>query len=370
VDPRVIRAVCGVAVVALAASLLARVFASVDLHAVAAVLVHAGPRAPLALLPFLLGMTADAAGMGWVLGALDRRLSLSALLPLRVATEALHMTAPAGFLVADATTAAVLGTKWGVPVGEGTVLAVARKWLVMRAHAVYIVFGTAVGASALAGVSRRFLGSPWIGVAVAAGLALVPLTLSVTVGLGFTGRSTLEKMRSAAERIPWPALRAKVRAFQSGAAKGDALLARVGADRAATNAASLAFLGCWIAEALDTAVILWIVTGRFDIAVALAVETGVSLLRSIGNVAPAGLGVQEVGYAGLLTSMGVGIDGAAAFVLLKRCKELVWIVVGFLLLAGFRDASGSSSRSTVAQRPAYVTKHDELRHPDAGQVAS
>jgi hypothetical protein len=368
VDPRVIRAAGGIAVVACASALLARVFASVDLHAVAVVLAQAGPRAPLAVLPFLAGMAADATGMGLLLRALDRRLGLAVLLPLRVATEALHMTAPAGFLVADTTTAAVLSSKWGVPIGEGAVLAVARKWLVMRAHAAYIVFGTAVGGAALAGASRHFLGSPWIGVAVAAGLALVPLTLSMAVGLGFAGRSTLETVRAAAERIPWPALRAKVRAFQSDAAEGDALLARVGANRAATNAASLAFLGCWLAEALDTAVILWIVTGRFDVTVALAVETGVSLLRSIANVAPAGLGVQEVGYGGLLTAMGVGVDGAAAFVLLKRCKELVWIALGFTLLASFRDGSGSSA--AMARRHAHVTKSDELRHAGAEQVAS
>ncbi len=354
--------------VACAAALLARVFASVDLRAVAAVLVQAGPRAPVAVVPFLLGMTADAAGMGLILRALDRRLSLSALLPLRVATEALHMTAPAGFLVADTTTAALLGAKWGVPLGEGAVLAVARKWLVMRAHAVYIVLGAAVGAAALAGVSQHFLGARWIGIALAAGLALVPLTLSVTVGLGFAGRSTLESVRAAAERIPWPRLRARVRAFQRGAAEGDALLARVGANHVATNTASLSFLGCWLAEALDTAVILWIVTGRFDVPVALAVETGVSLLRSIANVAPAGLGVQEVGYGGLLTAMGVTVEGAAAFVLLKRCKELVWIAVGYVLLACFRDGSERSSR--LAQRHAYVTKHDDLRHPGARQVAS
>ncbi|MGH7440196.1 MAG: lysylphosphatidylglycerol synthase domain-containing protein [Polyangiaceae bacterium] len=364
VDPRIVRAVCGVAVVACAAALLARVFASVDVRAVGSVLVHAGPRAPLATLPFLLGMAADAAGMAIILGALGRRLTLAVLLPLRVATEALHMTAPAGFLVADTTTAALLGSRWGVPLGEGAVLAVARKWLVMRAHAAYILFGTAVGSAALAVVSQRFFGVRWIGVAAAAALAMVPFVLSSTVGLGFAGRSALESVRAAAERLPWRVLREKAQSFRRGATAGDALLARVGADRGATGIASLAFLGCWLAEALDTAVILWIVTGRFDVVVALAVETGVSMLRSIANIAPAGLGVQEVGYGGLLTAMGVPVDGAAAFVLLKRCKELVWIAVGYVLLACFRDGS------TGPQRHGHVTKGDDLRHPSAGQVVS
>ena len=224
---------------ACAAALLARVFAAVDLRAVGSVLVQAGPRAPLALAPFVLGMAADAAGMGAILGALGRRLTLGDPSPLRVATEALHMTAPAGFLVADTTTAAILGSRWAVPLGEGAVLAVARKWLVMRAHAAYILFGTAVGSAALAAVSQRFFGTRWIGVAVAAALAVVPFVLSVTVGLGFAGRSALESVRAAVERLPWRALREKVRSFRRGATAGDALLARVGADRRATRLASL-----------------------------------------------------------------------------------------------------------------------------------
>ena len=65
------------------------------------------------------------------------------LLPIRVASEALHLTAPAGFVVADSATAALLDTRCGVPMAEGAVIAIARKWLVTRAHAAYIVLGAA-----------------------------------------------------------------------------------------------------------------------------------------------------------------------------------------------------------------------------------
>jgi uncharacterized membrane protein YbhN (UPF0104 family) len=82
----------------------------------------------------------------------------------------------------------------------------------------------------------------------------------------------------------------------------------------------------------------------------MAIETGVSLLRSIANIAPAGLGVQEAGYATLLTGAGVGVDTAAAFVLLKRCKELFWIAGGYALLAGMRRSEASRPYDAGALR--------------------
>ena len=100
-------------------------------------------------------MTLDAAGIGILLRALGRRVPLARLVTIRIATEALHLTAPAGFLVADSATAALLDTRCGVPVAEGAVIAIARKWLVTRSHAAYILLGAFSGAAALAGVSLR-----------------------------------------------------------------------------------------------------------------------------------------------------------------------------------------------------------------------
>jgi glycosyltransferase 2 family protein len=352
----VIRIAGGAAAVACAGVLLLRVFGGVDAHAVLAALGHAGHLAPLAVLPFMAGMAADAAGMQVLLGALRRRVPLALLLPVRVATEALHMTAPAGFVVADTATAALLDARGGVPLGEGAVLAVARKWLVMRAHAIYITLGALVGAATLEVISEHLLGHRWTALAISLGLALVPLGLSSVLGLGFRGGATLARIQRVAERLPIPALRERVQRLHAGACTGDALLERVGSARGVAGPATLAFLCCWVAEAVDTAVVLWLVTGRFDLPLAFAVETGVSILRSIANVAPAGIGVQEAGYAGLLIATGVGADAAAAFVVLKRCKELFWIVAGYGMLAGLRGQRPAERRLRDRERTATAMR--------------
>jgi uncharacterized membrane protein YbhN (UPF0104 family) len=127
-----------------------------------------------------------------------------------------------------------------------------------------------------------------------------------------------------------------VASWRNGAEALDATFTRIGARAGTTWAATAAFLGCWLLESIETAIILRLVGAPLDLAFAMAAEVGISLLRSVSNVAPAGLGVQDAGYATLFPAMGLTVDTAAAFVLLKRGKELAWIVAGYTLLAALR----------------------------------
>ena len=330
-----IRKACATAVVVAAIALLLKAFAGIDVAAALRAAAGSGRWAPLALAPFALAMTLDAMGIRVLLGALGRNAPLARLLPIRIATEALHLTAPAGFVVADSATAALLDSRCGIPLAEGAVLAIARKWLVTRSHAAYIVLGAVCGASALTGVSTRLLGGHWLPWAVGAS-ALAPLSISIALGAGFRGQPATLRLQSALGKLPWRAVRDRVSRWRCGAVAVDGHLARIGACTAATRLATLTYFGSWLVEALETAIILRLVGGPLDLRVALAAEVGVSLVRSIGNVAPAGLGVQDAGYAVLFQALGVPAPTTAAFVLLKRGKELVWIATGYALLAAMR----------------------------------
>jgi hypothetical protein len=346
--PRPARTVLGAAVALAACALLARSFAGVDFRATLRAVLRIGPFAPVVLAPWLAGVACDAAGMRILLTSMGRNVGIFRLLPIRIATEALHVTAPAGFLVADSVTASLLAARCGVPIAEGAVLAVARKWLVMRAHAAYIMTGAVVGAGLLTAVSERYLGGGWLPWAIGT-LALAPLLLSLGLGTGFRGRDTLARLQSALGKVPWRALAARAARWRESASNGDATLSRIGAARNSTWIAAGAFLVCWILEALDTAVILRLLGASLDLTFAMAAEVGISMLRSIGNVLPAGLGVQDAGYATLLPAMGMAPDAAAAFVLVKRGKELVWIGVGYALLAALRRAQPIRQERTPAR---------------------
>lgn len=321
-----------------AVALVARALHAMDARATLRALREAGPLAPLALVPFLGATALDATGMRLLLLSLGRARPLARLWPIRIASEAVHLTAPAGFVVAESATASLLDVHCGVPLAEGAVLAVARKWLVMRAHAGYIVLGAASGASVLTAVSGRFLGGNWLPWAVC-GSALVPLSLSMGLGAAFCGRPALAPLQAALGRISWPALERRARSWRTGAVAVDAHLARIGAARPLTWPAATAFLASWLFEAAETALILRLVGGPLDFRLAIAAEVSISLVRAVGNVAPAGLGVQEASYVLLLPAMGVPPSTAAAFALLKRAKELAWIAIGYSLLATLRRSS-------------------------------
>jgi hypothetical protein len=346
------------AALAAAGLVLARAFHQVCWPATLAAVRHAGSGAPFILLPFLLAMLLDAGGLVLLLRPLGHAVSMTRMLPIRIATEALHLTAPAGFVVADSATAALLDAQSGVPLGQGAILVVARKWLVMRAHAVYIVIGALAGAPLLAPVSERAFGGRWLPFAVAAS-ALIPFVLSALVGSGFRSGALLARLQGLVSRLPGRALGARAAAWSAPARALDAHMQAIGRSTSRTWTAAAAFFGCWILESIETAVILALAGGPSSLGLALGAEVGISLLRSVGNVAPAGLGIQDAGYAALLPAMGVSVDVAAAFVLLKRAKELAWILVGYALLAGLRRGDRTPT-DQVRPREAKVTKSPRL----------
>ena len=125
-------------------------------------------------------------------------------------------------------------------------------------------------------------------------------------------------------------------------------MAKLGGSRRATWSASAAFFGCWLLESADTALLLRLLGAPTDVAMAVGAEVGISLVRAIGNVAPASLGLQDAGYATLLPAMGVSLDLAAAFVVMKRAKELLWIGAGYVWLGFLRSRRSVEHRGTPA----------------------
>jgi uncharacterized membrane protein YbhN (UPF0104 family) len=71
---------------------------------------------------------------------------------------------------------------------------------------------------------------------------------------------------------------------------------------------------------------------------------------------PAGLGIQDASYVAFLRALHVpdALNVAAAFLLLKRSKEIFWAICGYVVLAvELRGADGGEVRRrwpSIAQR--------------------
>ena len=327
--------------------ILGRVFAHADLASTWRAVTAAGPFVLLGVAPFAIGMTFDAWGMVQLLRGLGHEATLSRMLPLRLASEALHITLPAGFLAADTATAVLLEKRSRVPLRDGIVASVARKWLVMRSHGLYIAVAAVVGFAALdrIGGALRTPALPWL----VLGSAVVPYALSVGVGATVLGRSTAGKLHALASRIPSRRLARWLASREHEAVATDAQVARLRAAGSATWLAALAFLGAWCFEAFESALLLRLVGARVDLVSVFAAEAGLSMVRSIVVLAPSGLGVVDLGYATVMLVRGVEPGACAAFVLLRRAKEAVWVAVGYALLTAMRrQPAATATRSRTA----------------------
>jgi uncharacterized membrane protein YbhN (UPF0104 family) len=337
---------------AIALWLFVRLFAQADARAMWRALGSSGPLIALALAPFVLATTVDAYGTLALLRALARRVTLWEMVLVRIASQALLLSIPAGFIASDTATAVLLERRSFVPLGDGIVASIARKWLVMRAHAAYIVIGAIAGFPAMAALSR----GPWHAGTLAwmvLASAAIPLGASWAIGAGLLGRSTFARLHTALARLPSKRLRHWLETRRHEAVATDAQAIRLRAAGGATTVATLAFLAGWCIEALESVLLLRLVGAEVAFAAVLAIEAGLSLVRSLAVLAPSGLGVVDFGYAAVLPLLGADPESAAAFVLLKRAKELAWVVAGYGILGAMGGRSPRLAPAPVA--PATAT---------------
>ena len=100
----------------------------------------------------------------------------------------------------------------------------------------------------------------------------------------------------------------------------------------------------WIASALGTWLILWLIDRPLPLASVIAIESLLFAIKNAAFVVPAGLGVQEGAYALLGPLFGLPADAALALSLLKRGRDIA-IGVPVLLIWQFMEGRLSRSRA-------------------------
>ena len=107
----------------------------------------------------------------------------------------------------------------------------------------------------------------------------------------------------------------------------------------------------WLGEAVESWLILRLLGAPVSFVAILAFDVALSLGRQLLFVLPAGLGLQDAGYVAALALLGVPdvATVGAAFVLLKRGRELLATLVGLGWGAG--ALSGARSLSGPDWRP-------------------
>ena len=336
---------CGAAI-----ALFVRSLAHADLTRTWAILGHAGPLVVLCFLPYLAALTVDSLAWKHVFAALGRDPKHQKLLLVRLACEAVSMSLPAGAVFAESLTPTLLERHTGTSPSTSVAAMAGKKWLTMRSHGIYVLISAVVGFGILSRISNDVIGSaglPWLVMA----LACIPAGLSVGLETSLARGSLAERLHGLLGRIPVARLKRWLENQRTGFARTDSGFARLVSDRTRSTHATFLYVAAWLIESLETLVILRVLGASVGFAEAMSIEAGLSVVRSLAFFAPSGIGVQDVGYVACFSAMGLPEAGAlgAAFVLVKRSKELFWIGVGYAaLLASGRKARESTPPVAVA----------------------
>jgi uncharacterized membrane protein YbhN (UPF0104 family) len=326
------------ALAALALALLARVLWSVDWARTGALLHSVGPRLALALVPFGVGMCLDTAAWKRVLYEIGSRVPFVPLLRMRLASEAVLLSAPAGALAGEAVKTVLL-TRRGTAATDALASIGIKKVGYIVAHGLYMGVGFACGRAAIHRFSEA-ASAPWVAGAYAAATLLM-LGLGIALALSWRLGGPAALSLRVLGRLPWPRLR---RWLEARAAHAHAIdgTARAFFARGARTVGPLVgvLLLQWLTEAGETFLILHLLHVEVSLTAVVAYDALNSFVRSVVFFLPAGLGVQELGQVIFVNALGVPEAGAvaAALMVAKRGKDLAWIISGYGLL-------GRASRS-------------------------
>jgi glycosyltransferase 2 family protein len=287
------------------------------------------------LVPMGASLLSESLGWAWAFRSFGRPVPLFGLFRVRVTSEALALTLPAGVLFCESIKPFLLARHCGLPTETSIAGMGVRKYLLLLSQAVYLTLFGVLGGASLEIASVGLLGMPGLAYAVpGAGLLLGLTALGCALTL-HRGR-VAERVLGMLARLPWPKLRRALAASRARFTETDSELRLFfRGSLFATSLPALAFLASWLLEALETYLILRLLGVELPFVTVAGLEVVLSLVRHVTFLLPAGLGVQDLGYVAFLRVLGVAdpLVLGAAFVLLKRAKECAWALLGLTLLS-------------------------------------
>ena len=289
----------------------------------------------LVALPQAAALAVESYGWKLALRVIGREVPFLPLFRVRVATEALTQSLPAGVLVGESVKPMLLKRRLGLPLNDGVAAIVARKYLLILSQGSYVVIIATLGFGALHSASLGILGSgglEWIAYGAGSALLLAAMGLGAWLKQSPLAGATFDLLG----RLPSVRLACWLRESERRFVDTDRTVSRFFREGLGSHLLpGLGFLVGWLIESSEAFLILRLLGMDVTFIEVASLEVLVTFLRHVAFVVPAGLGIQDLGYVTGLAALGVPEVASlgAAFVLIKRTKELFFVAVGYVLLA-------------------------------------
>jgi hypothetical protein len=318
--------------------LLASTLGRLDLAGGIEPLAALGPALALAALPQLASQALHAGAWAALLRGMGRAASARSLVGPVLGAEAARVALPAGAAAGDALSVWSARSRLGASWDEAVASVASKRGWVVATH------------GALLAALAPWLPEPFTVGGIDAGALRLGLALT-SLALLTIGAASLA-IAGSPERALRLGTRAGIRASRRESPPDLRGVAPAPfAARAHASAAALSFAqwGVDVAEAW-----LFLRLARVDVGLggAALVRLAGSAVRSAAFFVPAGLGAQDASAATLIVALAPpgSSSGAAAFVLLDRLKDAVFLLAGLAALALARSAERSAQRH--GERPA------------------
>jgi uncharacterized membrane protein YbhN (UPF0104 family) len=280
------------------------------------------------------GVSAAADTLGWRFAFARDRAPFWRLYLARLAGEALNVAAAVGPLAGEAAKAWLV--RRDVTYEESVPSVIIAKTTITIGQALFLLIGLVLAWITLPLGSEILRGMLWL------------LALEILGVGGFVAAQVLGLVARAGRLL-------KLFGVIDDTAKAEAL------DRALRDyytrqwrrfGLSLGFhlLG-WLLAPLETVVILWALGVNASILTAIVIETLGSAIRFATFLVPASLGPFEAANAAAFAALGFGAGAGLAFSFMRRARQVVWIVIGMVVLMAMRWMSGTVDRRAALDRP-------------------
>lgn len=286
--------------------------------AIAATVVTLGPGALLSILvPTLLVYLLEAVGWRWTLRQHAIRVGFGRLFAIRMAGEAINSSTPAAYVGGEPLKAYLLKS-YGVPMVDGLASVITAKTIMTLAQIVFMGCGLVLSIWRLPPGRGPLLGGLASLVLLAFGVFL--FILVQRRGLGASVLALLRQVRIKIEaldrhRDKLLTLDQSIQAFYRN-------------DRRAFGMSFVAYLLGWMTETLEVYAIFYFLAVPIDVLTAFCLAALAILIKGGTFFIPGSLGAQEGGYVLLLLAFGYTDITGITFALIRRLREVFWILFG------------------------------------------
>ncbi len=283
---------------------------------------------PTLLIFYFIGTLFDTLAWQMLLRPSGRSLPFLRLLLIHIAGESYYRFLPAGVVVGESVKVFMVKKYSLLTTPEIISSLMMRKFLMGIAQALYI------GLAVMSGIVLYSNGINGTLASIGLALSVVLLFLFGMMGYFFAKGELGKALFSALIRIPVPCVKLFLQKNRMSFLDTDSVIKEsIIRYRRESIIAGILFLLGWSTELIETLAILLSVNAFVTFGSVMVFEPIVSFLRSVVFFIPAGLGIIELGYYSSLQTVSTVGTVAAAFILIKRAKEVFWIVIGVCITA-------------------------------------